>query len=975
MILKKLGTDQSHKPIYLKVAFAIIFLSLLIYGATTLFKQKGNHKLSKIICTAEKVKNGKFVDGDYTFQSGNLQSNEMAFGGNYSCKLKKGTGLQFGFGIDASLLKPNTNYIARVWRYAPTHIKNNGLLVVDYKGKSDKFSTTFVAVQKSKSGWEQLEIAFSTDDVIKENSKIYVMTDGSGDFYFDDLSLEIINNDNQPSKLDVLEIHIDSKGKQILQKSIELAFKAGILSEESQQWFDANLLDNSSGKVIQKDAEIRLKGDYLNHLENNKQSFRIHLKPGETWKRMITFSIQTPVDRGFLNEWLLHQWWLKEGVLTTRYGFVKVKINEESKGIYAYEEHFEKQLLESKDRREGPILKLSEDGFWATNQRMFQELGYGSSMLTHQEREKSVSDVRAFNENKLRKDETQNKLFENARSLLSQYKDAKIDAKYIFDLDKCAKYYAIADLMGAYHGVAWHNERFYFNPVINKLEPIGYDGFPSEEGRFSILGAGAMNDGFLDESILFPHLFKNKEFVALYDGYLAKFSDLNYINNFLYTLQDSILTLESEFKKEFPTYTFNNNFVYENAAKVRTLLYPYDDYSVKAYYKNDKSKNIITLANAHSLPIEVVGFGYRKNGSIEMLDQPLWLPGKHSQAVLKFSDLNVAIGTKIIYYRLPGFEKMYHTTIIPWSLPPTDFIEGQDFVSRPLEKRDELYTIDKQNIIFKPIKIQIKTPIIIPQGYKVFIPAGANYDFVQKSYFLSYSPIICDGNSTNLIKIGSSDHSMKGFTIIQPKEKCRFTNVVFDGLNTFELENWKLTGAFTCYEGDIEFRGCKFTNNLCEDALNLVRCKFYFDSNEISNTFGDGFDADFCKGDIDNSRFVNTSNDGMDFSGSVINIKNSTMLKNGDKGLSVGENSTIYMIHCQIVGSNIGTASKDLSSLKMNDIKIEKCKIGVALYQKKPEYGPAKIVANNCKFIENEKQYSIGKGSELILDDRLIKGE
>ena len=75
------------------------------------------------------------------------------------------------------------------------------------------------------------------------------------------------------------------------------------------------------------------------------------------------FSIQSPDTRSFLNEWVMHQFFKKEEVLTTRYTFMPVYINNVEMGIYAVEEHFEKQLLESKDKREGPILKFDEEGF------------------------------------------------------------------------------------------------------------------------------------------------------------------------------------------------------------------------------------------------------------------------------------------------------------------------------------------------------------------------------------------------------------------------------------------------------------------------------------------------------------------------------------------------------------------------------------------------------------------------------------
>ena len=62
----------------------------------------------------------------------------------------------------------------------------------------------------------------------------------------------------------------------------------------------------------------------------------------------------------------MHQVYLREGVLTTRYEFVPIMINGKTMGVYALEEHFDKQLVEAKGRREGPILKFNEEGVWET---------------------------------------------------------------------------------------------------------------------------------------------------------------------------------------------------------------------------------------------------------------------------------------------------------------------------------------------------------------------------------------------------------------------------------------------------------------------------------------------------------------------------------------------------------------------------------------------------------------------------------
>ena len=162
---------------------------------------------------------------------------------------------------------------------------------------------------------------------------------------------------------------------------------------------------------------------------------------------------------------------------------------------------------------------------------------------------------------------------------------------------------------------------------------------------------------------------------------------------------------------------------------------------------------------------------------------------------------------------------------------------------------------------------------------------------------------------------------------------------------------------------------CQITNNLCEDALNLVRLNFDIDQLSIQNTFSDGFDADFCSGEIRSSTFINTGNDGLDFSGSNITIGGTQIINAGDKGISVGEASTVMVWNANIKDSNIGVASKDNSGLTIFYIEMANCKIGYAAYQKKPEFGPAHIkvtheIVKDIKFpsqIETGSTLTIGE--------------
>ena len=105
----------------------------------------------------------------------------------------------------------------------------------------------------------------------------------------------------------------------------------------------------------------------------------------------------------------------------------------------------------------------------------------------------------------------------------------------------------------------------------------------------------------------------------------------------------------------------------------------------------------------------------------------------------------------------------------------------------------------------------------------------------------------------------------------------------------------------------------------------------------------------------------------MDFSGSKLTIVNAIIKDAGDKGISVGEESTVYAKKIEVDGANIGVASKDLSKLVIDFIELSKCNQGFIAFQKKPEYGGAKIVIHNYKSDNIRFLHKIQKGSTLKL--------
>ena len=90
------------------------------------------------------------------------------------------------------------------------------------------------------------------------------------------------------------------------------------------------------------------------------------------------------------------------------------------------------------------------------------------------------------------------------------------------------------------------------------------------------------------------------------------------------------------------------------------------------------------------------------------------------------------------------------------------------------------------------------------------------------------------------------------------------------------------------------------------------------DNNIFKNNFADQVDLDYSNGIVKNSKFLytkesNPDGDGLDISGSQVYVSANIFNGFGDKGVSIGEESQVFVFNNIIRKNNIGSAVKDLS--------------------------------------------------------------
>lgn len=217
--------------------------------------------------------------------------------------------------------------------------------------------------------------------------------------------------------------------------------------------------------------DLRLKGDWNDHLTGRKWSFRVHIRDDQHLFGMRRFSLQNPNTRGFQSEEMFFQMLKRYDVLVPRYTFVELTLNGDSMGIMAVEEFFATELLEHQQRRDGVIIRFNENLAWSARDAITgQSVGWGGAFDYYKN-----APIDPFGSGRVTRSPVLSEQYRIAEGLLRGFTEGKLQASEAFDVERLGAFLGTAEFFGAWHTTVWHNMRFYLNPVSLRLEPVAFD--------------------------------------------------------------------------------------------------------------------------------------------------------------------------------------------------------------------------------------------------------------------------------------------------------------------------------------------------------------------------------------------------------------------------------------------------------------------------------------------------------------------
>ncbi len=805
--------------------------------------------------------------------------------------------------------------------------------------------------------------------------------------------------------LETLRIDLDPEASQTLQAVYERSMRLRHIVQTEGDLVPATV--RADGKTIE--AFVRIKGDFLDHLDTDKWSLRVELESDKLWG-MSRFSIQHPKTRSYLWEWLFMEMARREGLLAPRTDFVNVVMNGNATGIYYLEEHFTKELVESQGRREGPIVRFVEDTFLDMEAQYIATLGYASETVAPAKLVEQAR-VAAYGEKRLNQSANLSRQLQQSLDMMRKLQSDQSGSRThnLLDLPSNTLYAALSALFRTSHGVNWKSRRYYHNPVTARLEPIIFDtgaGFPRET-----------RDPIEILKYVIPTYLNNG---AFYDGLFSQIGRISrpeYIDESFAALRPQLMHFEQLMRAEGLDDPMLDSAAIEAELRAQQVhlhevVHPRVPVSFDCRLMTDDAEGdrptgmleVEAWANT-KVPVVVEGFelgngvfleasAVSVQGNVRRIEgepDSLVLPTDGARVVFRFrSDEREAVlrdvqeiksavlsgGTADRSVKLTVHARSRLITDEEATLEPLEVrkfgSEWSDEGGRPdapsLDEALEEHGFLRYDAETKRLEVAAGThdvsgDLIVPNGFTLYAGPGVRLRFDALGALITGGPLLFEGNSDDPIVLEPKDGlaSWAGVAVLKSAEKSVWRHVRVRDTDVIRRGGWMMTGGINFFHSPAELYACRFENAHGEDALNIFGVECLLDGVVIDTVASDAFDGDFVTGLVTGSRFLNSVEDAVDVSGSDLSVRESSFAGIGDKAISAGENSEVHVFDCTVESASIAVASKDFSRVDVHGLDIwSTIHYGFAVYIKKAEFGPSSIVA------EDVTMGTMGRGEAIV---------
>ncbi len=690
-------------------------------------------------------------------------------------------------------------------------------------------------------------------------------------------------------------------------------------------------------------VSIRGRGLCSNHYFRRAPSLRIRLTGDNRWRGMKRFDIVEPYDKG-IGDTVTFLEAQRLGLFTLPNEFLVAQLNERVLGLYQLWLRPGDDLAIKRKRNEGRFFKSVTE---CANQ---------FPMMSPSEKKAAIALMEVMGD-----------------------PHPKELAKHIehFDRKKLTSALALNSLVNGNHG--WFDGNFvaFFDPARGLLEPVPWDwlvGFVHPTGEtLEYLATTLLKNNNLRQE-------HNKLLLELCET-APKRMARNYrqLYNKMYELFQLHEQLTGGSSKSILTPDKYENLLKINASTLQEQLLDlrlvakcsFSDESLKVHIQNDGFSTIQIDCFDVAIDMRKQSVDWAKRWCEENAKhliswrfQDVWKPIPAQKKIVLYlpcdrfgyDEASHFITDKDI--KSEAFLKVTnplsgkkHDVPIQWvkEAPSTDLRTLERAASRASNRRklnyfDGSFTFKDNRLSLGPGVVTLPGPSVLPKGIDLVLLPGTKLLFSKGGYLVVRGGFEARGSTNEPIELDCNDGFLAVYGKYDNKSRVYLSHLnVKNGRGGYS-GTYTVTAALALCDVAAELSNCSFSNVQAEDGLNIDYSTVAIKDCTFINCSSDAIDLDFCQGSFENSKIAYAKGDGLDLSGSIVTVSRSSFENCSDKGISIGEGSTVSCQSLQIQNCSIALAVKDGSKATFKDCQLLHNPVALATYVKKPSYGAATVV-------------------------------
>lgn len=725
----------------------------------------------------------------------------------------------------------------------------------------------------------------------------------------------------------VLELKVDESELAQLQRVVDEARERGVILPEGNEAVNATL---TSPQGTFK-AKVRIKGKLTDHVKGDKWSFRVVAKKDEGFLGMRRFSLQHPGTRNYLTDWLFHRMMAGEGVIALRYGFIRLHFNGEDLGVYAYEEHFGPELLEYNGRTKGPIFRFDPALFWQHRLNMMQRVRYEEAFAAYQ-----AAAVDAFGSSDLERDSAFRVQFSEAVALIDAFRRGERTASQVFDVDRIARRHAMLDLIGGHHSMDWSDVKFYYDPILQRVEPVSYESFSGLPLQ-RLAGSGKWTGQRRSAQDLHEAYFNDEALFRAYVHHLERYADKGFLDSVFTALAPALDSASATIYREFPFKELDRELYYRNQQVIRRLLdvpKPFHAF----YGEGGTDQLTITVLPIEHLPMEVHGI---------LLDDGTLLTPDSLRIVPVRQSGNVGAPVELVFTAPPGrsLPVKGNARLIAGVLGATarkevevfaqpylsEVPSGAGTVPPVLPTADPHFLVDEaaRTITLAPGAWTMAADVSLPAGYQVIARSPLTITLATGVRFISRSPVQIEGLSEAPVQFNGASGA-GGFHLIATPALSTWRHVQFNGL------------PVVVQEAQLKCEHVRMTMDATDVAFRAVRSQVEGEQVDVVG----GSDAVVAQSGairLRKSRISGCADDALVMRGGQVSLKDCELLAMKGAALRCGTYASGLVERGKLTGAKRAVQVWEGATLTLNDVFIAGEEHAVEVDEAKGRYGQARV--------------------------------